>query len=111
MRSKWEYIRDACRELGYEEAAGIAGEIEEVLKDIYGDTRTIAWMREYIGIKERHLANINIWVIASSMEYCVACMEEELCKHCKFKKRTGGCISEGSLYSRFFDALHREGGI
>ena len=107
MRSKWEYIRDACRELGYEEAAGIAGEIEEVLKDIYGDTRTIAWMRDYIDNKYNPFDVL----LASSMEYCVACMEEELCEHCKFKKHAGGCNAEGSLYSRFFDAFHREGGI
>ena len=108
MRSKWEWIRDACKELGYNEAAGIADEIETLLKDIYGNTKTIAWMREYIGVKERYLVSINIWIVASSMEYCVACMEEELCENCRFRKRAGGCNSKGSLYNRFFDALHRE---
>ena len=108
MRSKWEYIRDACKELGYEEAAGIADEIEKVLEEIYGDTKTIAWMRDYISIKYKTLYNLDIWILASSMEYCVACMEEELCKYCRFRKRAGGCNKKGSLYSRFFNVLCRE---
>lgn len=111
MRSKWEWIADACRKLGYEEAAGIADEIETVLKDIYGDTKTIAWMRDYIGIKYRNLYSIhsiNIWNIAGIVEYCIACMEEALCENCRFKEHAGSCSKSGSLYTKFFEALSRD---
>ena len=107
MRSKWEYIRDACKELGYEEAAGIAGEIEELLKEIYGDTKTIAWMRDYIGINLESASDI--YVLASSITYCIACLEDG-CTSCRFRKRGGGCGSNDTLYKQFLDALEREGG-
>ena len=110
MRSKWEWIRDACRELGYNEAAGIADEIEKVLKDIYGDTRTIAWMKDYIDVKEEPLSGGRIYVLAGSIKYCIACMEDG-CTTCRFRKRGGGCGTDDTLYRQFLEVLEREGGI
>lgn len=108
MRSKWEYIRDACRKLGYEEAAGIADEIEILLKEIYGDTKTIAWMRDYIGVKEKEPDYANIREFAGESIYCIGCMEEVDCEECKFKKRTQCEFGKDSLYGSFFKALDRE---
>ena len=107
MRSKWEWIRDACRELGYEEAAGIADEIELVLKSIYGDTKTIAWMRDYIDIKEEDLDTSYIWHIAGRTWYCIACVVEHYdCRSCKFKKQSGGCYEIGSIYRQFCELFY-----
>ena len=108
MRSKWEYIRDACRELGYEEAAGIADEIEKVLKDIYGDTKTIAWMRDYIDVKEECLSARDVYKLAGDTKYCVGCMEDVKCNICRFGERTGLCMRSHSLFQRFQTALYRK---
>ena len=108
MRSKWEYIRDACKELGYEEAAGIADEIETVLKEIYGDTRTIAWMRDYIDIKNGDCFMSSrlsdIYLVTVDIVYCIAC-DKDGCSSCRFRKRSGGCASGTALFGRFIEAL------
>ena len=105
MRSKWEYIRDACRELGYEEAAGIADEIEIMLKEIYGDTKTIAWMRDYIVMKEECLTGRDIYILAGNPDYCIGCVEDVKCNNCRFAAYDGVCVSSGSLFQHFIDAL------
>ena len=106
MRSKWEYIRDACRELGYEEAAWIADEIERVLKDIYGDTKTCKWMRDYMDVKGT-LYKAELLRVATSSMYCIGCMEDIDCETCRFNTVTGG-LQPGSLYSRFNTALYNK---
>ena len=114
MRSKWEWIRDACSELGYNEAARIADEIETLLKEIYGDTKTIAWMRDYIDIiKEMRVSSPNIWSVACSSFYCIGCAEDtqvDNCYNCRFKKRAGSCFKNGSLYSRFMEVFSMDAG-
>ena len=109
MRSKWEWIRDACRELRYNEAAGIADEIETVLKEIYGNTKTIAWMRDYIDIKEE-ITYRDIYILAGNTDYCIGCVEDVKCNICRFAEREGYCLSYESLYQNFITALLKEGG-
>ena len=118
MKSKWEWIKDACNELGYEEAAGIAGEIETLLKEIYGDTKTVAWMKDYIDVKYGSLVSLilppdasDIGRIAGSPRYCIACMEDVHCGTCRFAMRGGGCCVGDTLYIRFMNTLHREADI
>ena len=105
MRSKWEYIRDACKELGYKEAASVADEIERVLEDIYGDTKTCKWMKDYIVVKEECSTARDIYVLAGRMYYCIGCVEDEKCNNCRFAASNGVCVSRGSLYQHFIDAL------
>ena len=111
MRSKWEYIRDGCMSLGFRESMKIADEIETLLKEIYGDTKTVKWMRDYIlYIKEEEPTARDISIIAGSVEYCIACMEDG-CTTCRFRKRGGGCGTDNTLFRYFLYALDREGGL
>jgi len=47
VKSKWEWIADACRMNGYEKSAELAEQIEEQLKALYDNTITEAWQRDY----------------------------------------------------------------
>jgi len=60
MESKWEYIARICYEKGMFESARIAEDIEKILKEIYGNTVTETWEKEYKELKtqEREIRSL-----------------------------------------------------
>lgn len=107
IESKWEWIERQCRELGADECADIAHEIEEVLKRLYGDTVTKEWEKKYnmLDVLDAHIDLCCIRVIANTAIYCIACEEESNCINCGFARETGstcgGSVDSEGLYSNF----------
>jgi len=104
MLRKWEYIAKRLEGEGYpQELIKIAQEFDSFLVETYPDEFTRPWQDEYAAIRFWSLERV-----AASTEYCVACMIEKECFLCKFGKKFGHCISEGSLFGKFMELLKRE---
>jgi len=106
MKTKWEWIEDACRELNNEEAADIAKEINKILVRIYGRKHTEDWRELYKLLKtKKRVDMLEIVAVASDVFSCIACKEDRICETCRFGKYAGICNEDGSLVTKFFDAL------
>ena len=109
--SKWTWLRDKCIELGYNESAKLAQEIEEVLHRLYGVTDTKAWRNVEAKDVEEAFKNSSFNVI-SNVDYCCACEETKrfclYCDECKFGMEVGICDISDSLYVNFCDIFEGE---
>jgi len=111
--SKWEWIAEKLEELGEVDLAAKAKEIETVLKCIYGDTETIAWLAEGNNMESRYRSLDNIHdkltlleTIDMNANYCIACMTDKKCRDCRFGKIAGKCFEPNSLFKRFYKNLY-----
>lgn len=106
VKSKWEWIADACRMNGYEKSAELAEQIEEQLKTLYDNTITEAWREDY------QLYDPNpsdILEVAFKTSYCIGCVIHQLeCKSCAFGRKAGICHFQSSLFRQFIETFREE---
>jgi len=116
MMDNWEWVEKACLAKGYIKSAQKAKEIAGILKLLYGDTITEEW-RAVVGlwhgrpINNRDIRN----VVEHGYYFCIACVKsregvgyDKMCGNCKFGKKFGQCIKNGSLLSQFWEAFIKE---
>lgn len=116
MLSKWEFIEKKCLELGAVKCAGIAKNIEQILKKQYGDTKTEGWINEYEETERTHEDLENIRNLAETVSSCIACVKStedcgdsgSRCNYCKFADIAGGCTEKKSLFADFIRCLENE---
>jgi len=119
MKSKWEWIEEKLRELGYSDLADMAKEIEQHLKEIYGNTVTEEWSRNYklVNISYDEWSTdrgrlLDICRVSDDRTYCVACDRARrkvgswfCCNACEYGELYGRCSDKESEYDRFNMAL------
>jgi len=113
MLSKWEWIAEKAREIGNDELAVVAEDIEKLLKEIYGDTITKQWEEDYHEIEWMWRRCIDekdeIMLLRDVMlrgYYCIACVEcNRICFNCSFARLAGRCSDDDSLFGRAYDKL------
>lgn len=109
--SKWTWLRDKCIELGYNESANSAQEIEDVLHRLYGTTDTKAWVDAKEDVIEEHFEREPRKIIENS-RFCCACEETRGssigCCGYLFGKEVGACDADNSLYRKFCDIFLME---
>lgn len=102
--SKWTWLRKKYSRLGFKEAAVIAQQIDDVLVRLYGDGSTEEW-------RFADESYINAYFKASRLDFilhtkfCPGCMKSKNCEECLFGKEVGICKYNGSLFSKFRDAI------
>lgn len=108
MYSKWEWIEKQLREIGEDELADMAAEIEGALGSIYGNTITEEWKEDNedtilsLDDDDKHGILSGVNAISGEMSYCIACEEtEEICDDCKYAAEYGKCKYNTSQYGRF----------
>ena len=116
--SKWEFIADVCRENNAYLCEWYADRIEEVLKELYGNTTATMWRTMY----ETRWCRMNPSVrdiynsLVFRVDYCIACsvtlhiaqdldFEHNVCTRCLFAKISGKCNKGASLFSTFVDSI------
>lgn len=110
MLSKWEWIAKACELNEFEKSMIIAIELENLLKNLYGDTKTKRWKEDYKHFISFSVKNIDrvIW----ECEYCIGCehsCENDLCcGDCLLTLEDFRCGSEKSLFNQFCTIYKKE---
>ena len=130
MLSKWEWIAEKLRELGYTILAQRADKIEKTLKSLYGVTVTNCWAQDWKHWDDRfnqvvsqvdpQVSSIRyvrldiIADVAQRPDNCIACVQTSLvrprptCAECLFAIKVGGtCGIDTNPYNRFIAWLMR----
>jgi hypothetical protein len=112
--SKWEWIEEECRKLGYTQSAEYARLIEAVLKVLYGNTMTKnkqEWGRFQKAAAINGVTALIIRRVMADSSFCIACERTPgtNCDECLFQKIAGGCgDNASSLYNKFVTSLYAE---
>lgn len=107
--TKWEWIRDACKNLGYHEAAKIADKIDECVKKSYPGERmiTCAWISACLDhqLYRDEPDVVEIMVVATNALYCAPCeyTESGNCNDCKFQINGGVVLYE--IFKHYLRAM------
>lgn len=108
--TKWRWIRNTCEDLGFQEAAEIANEIDILLELTYPDELQITnnWAAAYLKhtlYKGSEPTPNDIRIIANSASYCTGCIITgiSLCKNCKFYHAGGS-----ELHDLFISYLEKK---
>lgn len=111
MMSKWQFISWWCWSKGYPKPAKLAFEIEKSLRNLYGNTITPEWEKDFKTLK-REFASLDpvdfLFDIVNETEYCIACVTHNTnCKICKFAEIHGKCKYLTSLHGVFISNFHK----
>lgn len=74
MKTKWEFIRDKLKELGYTELSERAEGIRKVMYKEFGRKCTDDWKRDYKYNLKREYGLNDIYDMCYDGRYCISCI-------------------------------------
>jgi len=116
LKRKWKLIQEECKRLGYRKAAEKAGRIDQLLNELYETKHTTNWREDYKEITKSKKGRgslydseyFDIFTLAYSGKYCVACIQELGCSKCLFREHAGKCGKKSSLFNQFISTYLSE---
>lgn len=109
--SKWKWVARMCEERGYEVAAELAIEIDDVLFELYGTGSTSDWENHYTNacLESGVTTDEDIFDVCKEPRFCVGCVVsgDRPCDTCKFGSKAGICDTRGSLFGQFVREFKR----
>jgi len=114
---KWGWIALKLEEMHECKLSEMAQKIDDHMNELYGTTITLAWLNNYkpVDLKYTLLAKDDfkgklsyLSLIASSIQFCVACNIDTCGESCRYRDKYGGCAEDTTEYKQFTNALTKE---